>query len=96
MEYHSVKWHTSLFRNGVPLLEIILLGTPKRHIIFSLKKLATKLHVTFFIVTASTHLVNSSMATSIHVHPSEEGFIGPIKSNPQLWNGYGARVGLRL
>ena len=63
MEYHSVKWHTSLFRNGVPLLEIILLGTPKRHIIFSLKKLATELLVAFLIATASTHLVNSSVST---------------------------------
>ena len=96
MEYHSVKQRTSLLRNGVPLLEIILLGTAKQHNIFSLKKLATELPIAFFIATASTHLVNSSMATSIHVHPSEEGFIGPIKSSPQLWNGYGARVGLRL
>ena len=73
MEYHSVKRHTSLFKNGVPLSEIILLGTPKQHNIFSLKKLATELHLAFFITTTSTHLVNSSVATSIYVHPLEGG-----------------------
>ena len=93
MEYHSVKRRTSLFRNGVPLSEIILLGTLKQHILFSLKKLATQVHVAIFRATASTHLVNSSVSTSIHVHPSEGGFIGPIKSSPQLWNGYRATIG---
>ena len=82
MEYRFVKRCTSLFRNGVPLSEIILLGTPKRHIIFSLKKLTIELIVAFFRVTTSTHLVNSLVATNIHVHPSEEGFVGPIKSYP--------------
>ena len=77
----------------MPLLEIILLGTPKRHIIFSLKKLATELLVAFLIATASTHLVNSSVSTNIHVHPLEGGFIGSTKSSPQLWNGYGATIG---
>ena len=93
MEHHSVKQRTSLFRNGVPLSKIILLGTLKQHIIFSRKKLAIELHVAFFKATASTHFVNSSVATSIHVHPSEGGFISPIKSNLQPWNGYGATVG---
>ena len=81
----------------MPLSEIILLDTPKWHIIFSLKKLATELPIAFFIATASTHLVNSLVATSIHVHPSEGGgeggFIGPLKSRPQLWNGYKAIIG---
>ena len=57
----------------MPLSEIILLDTPKRHIIFSFKKLAIELPVAFFIATASTHLVNSLVATNIHVHPSERG-----------------------
>ena len=82
MEYHFVKWRTSLFKNGVLLFEMNLLGTPKRHIIFSLKKLATKLHVAFFMAIASTHFVNSSVATNIQAHPSERGFIGSINSNP--------------
>ena len=73
MEYHYVKRHTSLFKNGVPLSKIILLGSLKQHIIFSLKKLAMELPVAFFIATTSTHLVNSSVATSIHVHPLEGG-----------------------
>jgi len=81
MEYHSVKRCTSLFRNGVPLSEINLLGTPKQHIIFSLRKLATKLPVTFFMATTATHLVNSLVATNIQTHPSEGGFMGPMKSN---------------
>ena len=85
MEYHYVKRHTSLFSNGVPLLEMNLLSTPKWHIIFSIRKLAIGLLVAFFMATASTHFVNSSVATSIHVYPSKGRFIGPMKSNPQLW-----------
>ena len=82
MEYYSIKWHTSLLKNGVPLLEMNLLSTLKRHIIFSLKKLATKLPVAFFMAIASTHLKNSLMVTKIQIHPSEGGFIGPMKSSP--------------
>ena len=93
MEYHFVKWRTSLFRNGVLLSEMNLLGTPKRPIIFSLGKLATKLHVAFFMPIVSTHFVNSSVATNIQAHPSEGGFIGSMNSSPQLWKGYGAIVG---
>ena len=81
MEYHYVKRHTSLFSNGVPLLEMNLLSTPKWHIIFSIRKLATGLLVAFFMATASTHFVNSSVATNIQAHPSEGGFIGSINSN---------------
>ena len=65
-------------------------------IIFSLRKLATKLLVAFFMAIASTHFVNSLVATSIQAHPLEGGFIGPMKSSPQLCNGYGAIVGCRL
>ena len=83
MEYHSVKRHTSLFRNGVSLSKIILLGTPKLHTIFSLKKLVTELPVAFFIATASTYLVNCSVATNIHAHLSEGGFIGPME---RIWS----------
>ena len=80
MEYHYVKRHTSLFKNGVPLSEIILLGSLKQHIIFYLKKLAMELPVAFFIATVSTYLVNSSMAPSIHVNPSERGGGGGYRS----------------
>ena len=56
-------------------------------------------NTTYYVLPQEiTHLVNSLVATSIHVHPLERGggFIGPIKSNPQLWNGYEATVGCRL
>ena len=66
----------------MPLSEMNLLGTTKRHIIFSLTKLATKLPIAFVMATASTHFANSLVATNIQAHPLEGRFIGPMKFIP--------------
>ena len=97
------KWIIILLNSVHPYLGIvchcqkkILLCTPKRNIIFFVKKLATELPIAFLMAITSTHLVNSLVATNIHVHHSEGGFIGPMKFSPQLWKTYEATIGWRF
>ena len=45
--------------------------------------------VAFFKGMASTHFVKCLVAAKIHMWPLEGGFMGPIRSNPQVWKGHG-------
>ena len=74
----------SLFTNGVPLSLISLLEIPNRVIMCSQMKFETPALVAFFKGMASTHFVKCSEATRIHIWPSEGGFMGPIRSSPQV------------
>ena len=65
---------------------------PKMTYYIFLKRLATELLIAFFMATASSYLVNSSMATKIQMHSLEGGFMGPMKSSSQLWKRHGAIV----
>ena len=43
------------------------------------------------------HIVGDDVTKTVLVtHPSEGGFMGPMKSSPQLWKGDGVIVGWRL
>ena len=45
--------------------------------------------VAFFKGMTSTHLVYNSLVARIQMCPREGGFIGPMKSMAQVWNGHG-------
>ena len=55
-------------------------------------KFATTALVAFFKGTTSTHFVKYSVATRICIWPLEGGFIGPIRSSPQVWKGHGVVI----
>ena len=75
----------SLFMNRVPLSLISLLGIPNLVMLCSQMKFAIAAPVTFFKGIASTHFVKYSVAARIHIWPLEGGFIGLIRSSPQVW-----------
>ena len=75
--------------NRVPLSLISLLGIPNLVMLCSQMKFAIAAPVIFFKGIASTHFVKYSVAARIHIWPLEGGFIGPIRSSPQVWKDHG-------
>ena len=72
--------------NCVPLLVMMLLGTPKRQTI-DLKNLTADCAVTFLTGSTSSHFVNLSIATYKYSKPPTAREKGPSKSSPQTENG---------
>ena len=79
----------SLFMNRVPLSLISLLGIPNLVMMCSQMKFVIAAPATFFKGIASTHFVKYLVAARIHIWPLEGGFIGPIRSSPQVWKDHG-------
>ena len=79
----------SLSINGIPLSLISLLGILNRVMMCSRMKFTTTALVAFFKGMASTHFVKYSVAARIHMRPLKGGFMGPIRSSPQVWKGHG-------
>ena len=61
---------------------------PNRVMMCSRLKFETAAPMAFFKGIASTHFVKYSVATRIHMWPLKGGFIGPMRSSPQVWKGY--------
>ena len=71
--------------NWVPLLVMILAGTPKRHT-SSFKNLISDLAVTFLTAVTSSHFVNLSIVTNKNSKPPIAQGKGPRISSPQTEN----------
>ena len=88
MWYAFTRLLTSLFANGVPFSLISLLGIPNHVMMCSRMKFKTAALVAFFKGMASTHFVKCSMTVKIYIWPLESGFIGLMRSRPQVWKGH--------
>ena len=82
---YSVK---AVLANCVPLSVMILLGTPKRVIMFFVMKRMATSEVILATGSASIHLVKVSMATNRNLSPPVVVGKGPRISSPQTAKGH--------